>query len=822
MCNSLKIGFLRYAVGATSIAVLFLCCVPIWAQSSDVAPEPPRVYVTDFTQQGSDPNLSELSTFTAGLIRLQLLRMPMIDVVRTVERPPCGEEGKHSTGSLDTSGQIAPNAAGQPTARSAPARVPVPSSGNFYVIRGSIDIRPPDIAVDAMLEKCNGGTLATVTSDHALFVAGKALEQLTVLSQFLANELESSLPKTGVKVADFKSVDRESDRTAADVTEQIKLELTRHPGFELTDSTEYLVEGEVAKVGDTLKTTVRIHWGHDDLKTVESTGAANHASVFVRNVGTSVYDSLAAVLLAQRFGWKDYLDNQDAESFVERGKRLLCIDQAASCRVDAQSALGTMSRAAQLSPASDWHTKYYLGLAQTAALKYSAAIATFNSVLASIRADPAKNSESSKIMIDSLNQLGDLYAKSGDSKTAGTYYDESLKLDRTQSELYIRQAATLLDSETPAAINVLLDGLAHASDKAAIHFFLQNSLRRVETPDFDPIVEVLRSAVSRGEPVSEEYAILCANLASQLVEIDPNRAQELIRRAQTLPGANVSLETKNWLTRILTASYLRQQKYADAYDSAEKARDQLNDPSTQILMAQVELAWASHLEESDRSNLEAVHLLQDAYAILKPLVQASNDDAYPVIRDVGHRLSKDLVVLTVFADLAAKNPKDLEALRNQMYVCNEFLYDFSCAYSAAKKLYTGPVEDVGLQLDAVEIAVLNRDYKQASAWLEPVDGASDPSVINKTVARFYRFWITYAQNGANTAQDFQRLLQSLNESAAIRTAVPTSQLWSFDGAKHALAKSDLPAEKRKLLADIITAFEDPAKGTTQLRLTDGT
>lgn len=822
MRNSRKIGSLRYARGTASIMLLFFFCAPSWAQSSGVAPEPPRVYVTDFTQQGSDPNLSELSTFTAGLIRLQLLRMPMIDVVRTVERPPCGDEVKHPLGSLDTSGQIAPNAAGQQTAKSAPTRAQAPSSGNFYVIRGSIDIRPPDIAVDAMLEKCDGGTLATVTSDHALFVAGKALEQLTVLSQFLANELESSLPKTGVKVAKFKSVDRESDRTAADVTEQIKLELTRHPGLELSDSPEYVVEGEVEKVGDTLKATVRIHWGHDDLKTVESTGAANHASVFVRNVGISVYDSLAAVLLAQRFGWKDYLDNQDAESFVERGKRLLCIDQAASCRVDAQSALGTMSRAAQLSPASDWHTNYYLGLAQTAALKYSAAIDTFNSVLASIRADPTKYSESSKIMVDSLNQLGDLYAKSGDSKTAGTYYVESLKRDPTQSEVYIRFAGTLLDGDTPAAVNVLLGGLAHASDKAAIHSFLQYSLRRVETPDFDPIVEILRSAVSRGEPVSEEYAILCANLASQLVDIDPSRAQELIKRAQALPSANVTLETRNWLSRILAVSYLREEKYADAYDGAKKARDELNDPSSQILMAQVELAWANHLKESDRSSLEAIHLLQDAFAILKPLVQASNDDAYQVFRDVGHRTSKDLEVLAVFADLAAKNPKDLEALRNQMYVCNEFLYDFSCAYSAAKKLYAGPVEDVGLQLDAVEIAVLNRDYKQASTWLEPVDGASEPSVINKTVARFYRFWITYAQGAASTTQDFQRLLQSLNESTAIRSAVPTSQLWSFDGAKHALAKSDLPVGKRKLLADIITAFEDPAKGTTQLRLTDGT
>jgi hypothetical protein len=121
----------------------------------------------------------------------------------------------------------------------------------------------------------------------------------------------------------------------------------------------------------------------------------------------------------------------------------------------------------------------------------------------------------------------------------------------------------------------------------------------------------------------------------------------------------------------------------------------------------------------------------------------------------------------------------------------------------------------------VEIAVLSRDYKQAAVWLKPVEGESDANVIYKTVARFYRFWISYAQNGANTRQDFQQLMQSLNESTQVRKVSPTSQLWSFEGAKHALAKSNLPAEKQKLLTDIITAFEDPAKSTAQLLLTKG-
>ena len=74
-----------------SLALVILLSMAAVAQSPVQSYELPRVYVVDFTQVGSDPHFTDLATFTAELIRLQLLEMPTLEVVRTATPPPCGE-----------------------------------------------------------------------------------------------------------------------------------------------------------------------------------------------------------------------------------------------------------------------------------------------------------------------------------------------------------------------------------------------------------------------------------------------------------------------------------------------------------------------------------------------------------------------------------------------------------------------------------------------------------------------------------------------------------------------------------------------------------
>src|SRR6476661_4231566 len=93
------------------LALGTLISLPVWAQVAASVYEPPRVYVVNFTTTGSDPHFANLALFTPELIRLQLLEMPMLDVVRTEVPPACGEANR-SEGKPPN--QIAPSVVTRP------------------------------------------------------------------------------------------------------------------------------------------------------------------------------------------------------------------------------------------------------------------------------------------------------------------------------------------------------------------------------------------------------------------------------------------------------------------------------------------------------------------------------------------------------------------------------------------------------------------------------------------------------------------------------------------------------------------------------------
>jgi hypothetical protein len=151
------------------------------------------------------------------------------------------------------------------------------------------------------------------------------------------------------------------------------------------------------------------------------------------------------------------------------------------------------------------------------------------------------------------------------------------------------------------------------------------------------------------------------------------------------------------------------------------------------------------------------------------------------------------------------------------------LVDLECAYAAAKKSLATPVEDLGLQLDGVEAAVLNNDHKQAVEWLKALEQHPEADSMNKAVASFYRFWICYADDCTSSKQDFQYLVASLDEYNRVRAVSPEpSNTWSFGAAERVLTENQLPeaknllAAKKKVLLSIIAVFENPSQGTAGL------
>jgi hypothetical protein len=97
-------------------------------------------------------------------------------------------------------------------------------------------------------------------------VPGRALEQITILTQFLVYKLEAMLPATQVRIAAIRSPNKKLDTVAAQLTEQIKLEMTQHPGFQVSDAPEttVVIEGDLSRrTGGFLDANVRIRWGED-------------------------------------------------------------------------------------------------------------------------------------------------------------------------------------------------------------------------------------------------------------------------------------------------------------------------------------------------------------------------------------------------------------------------------------------------------------------------------------------------------------------------------------------------------------------------------
>lgn len=795
-----------------AMVLAVLISVGMQAQTPSGSWEPSVVYVVDFSQKGTDIHFPSLTTFTPELIRLQLLQMPVLTVFRASQPPPCGLEKRVADSALDTSSQVRSGAASQAPVSAQPDRDRPAPAGNFFVISGSVDFHSLDISVDASLDRCEDHRLSNLTTDHALFVPGKALDELNVLSQFLVYKLQNSLPAVQIRVGPFRAANKRVASIAAKLTEQIKEEITQHPGFQLSDKASIVIGGSLLEEKGLLRAVVQISW-NEVVKPFDVKAPASNIPNFLNNTGRSVFETLSAVMVSYSFGSQDYLEKSKADDLTEDGKKLLCIDQTARCRANGPAALKLLMAAVKKSP-KDITATYYVAVAQASAVQYADAIATLTHLLQLIDANPGAAAGDFKIK--SLNLLADLSTRQGDLKAAKEYYHFSLEAEPNQPEIYSREAEFIFGTNAVEAVDLLLSGLDRVNDKTAIHTTLRRHADEVKPPDFEAVADKLQAALPKDQSLSEEYAIVCAHAASNLVYSDPERTQQFLRRARELHPSHVTAENRNWLARIEAALDLGQKKYKDAHLSALNALTILpGDSRTVLLAAQIELAWANALQPQTTEQRDK--LLNSAYSRLMPLVDSANEGAYDTFRAVGHGRKADSESLKVFSKLADNNPNDTSAVANLMFICGEYLMDRQCLYSRAKEIMTRSVDNLSLQLDSVEAAVVLGHYKEASQWLAMVDRHPEADPMHKFVTSFYRFWISYVENDVRTREHFQALKQSLNEYK--ETDQSTLQYtWSFEGTKTELKNGTLPTEKKKLLALIIETYENPKRDTSGLSL----
>jgi tetratricopeptide (TPR) repeat protein len=835
-----------------------------------------RVYVIDFGEvtpetATSEANSGRVSTrdiaqLATSYIRLRLQETPTLEVIASDKEPACG---LHANQTESNATKMPPR--GQTPAQYANQQREIvePNGGEFFVIRGSVDTHPPNVAVNYWLGKCNGSTLNELASDRSIlvadrssFVAETVLGPLGTISRFLAYKLEGlQNPPTTVAVGQFGP---SSDKFAAALTQYVKQALTLPPGVELSEiarSPDYIVDGEVTTGRTEIRVEIRLRsarGAHDVITPIEVSGTHKLQWAFERKVVSRIYEALNDQRLAKRFA-SDVLSAKSFDSLIEEGRHLLCQDQPRGCRQDA-SAAAVVFRAAKMNPKADWSASYYLGMAQASTYKYSDAVESLKESLSEVSASTAKGPEADKSIVQVRNTLGDVYLRYGDGKNGVLQYEESLKINPDQPEVYVKRAEALFVDDRPGAMKVLLDGVHRAPTGSELHTALLENVRKLQEGDFKAVQKEFEQAFADGVPMTDEYALLwvlwgetgsvnadtvrqrqyvtnaldlhpadvqvqaqayalraAIDLPGNLEEVDKYLAQ-----AEALPAEKLDGNTLSWVARLRAIYWLDRKDYARASDWAEKARAIDTSSASQLLSADVANNWAKSLAERDVRDEQANKLFTKARDVVLPLVESRYEGADSVLHTANHGLGLDQDSKKVFKTIVDKNPKDFSATLSLAFVCSEYLFDTACSYTQNRKLLDldlsalSPADRQAMKLNAAEAAVLQHDYRQASVWLNEL-ALPGLGADYRAIADFYKTWIAFARKQADSQSDFDQLRQALTAYTELQKKGEVQPSgWSFQGARHALAHSELPLQKQKLLSDVIAVIEDPTKNTAAI------
>ncbi|HUI42934.1 MAG TPA: tetratricopeptide repeat protein [Terriglobia bacterium] len=823
------------------------------------------VYVADFSETRSGASLGELGslpTLVTGIIQLRLLQVPSLTVRRVQTTPPCG-----------------PVPAAKLTAQEAPApqfRKTGAPTGDFYVVRGSIEPRLPEFVVDYFVEKCVDQGFQTVVEDTVPFTADHALDQLTTMAHAIAFRLERSVPPTTVVVdafaTDSDAQDRQEvrDGTQSRVTEA----LSESPDLVVADSGNYHVGGELSfeKSGSRLRVlakwdTVRAnlyilaHGKKYPLQPV--TGSRDAEEKFYGDVASQVARDLPEVLLAENLGWNDLLGNMQTKVLLSQGERLLesCSNDNRTCDA-AQEAIPLLAAASQKDPSSEEGFRL-LGRADMRAGKYAEAAKALEQANTLIKErHGAGRVVAPKTEIGVLNLLGDAYRSLEKYQMAEAAYTESLRIMPSQPDVHISKALALRDDGRRAgALGTLLDGLQFPASEAvlgSLHSYAKDTIRTLQPDEFASAEEAVKRAAGTGIPVNDEYALLLsreqgktldekwepetgaraagalqkaldlgptdlnvraevyANLArAHLLDKDPEQIDSYLTQAEKLPPDAVSADNREWIARIRTRAWLNQNQYAKAYAAADVARQIKATDDAEYLEALAALFWARDQEKVAGPNPtvtqkeEAAKHYQQTVDLAGPLVDKRFPDADGVLMEANHALGLDAKTRDRLRSLAQQNPKDGTALESLMFVCEVYLSDFGCAFSAAQLDAAahdpGAPDAASAYVNFAEAAILVGNDAQTQAWLGIAIKQPDAKPRDRSLVYLYALWLALRQGETGEAPgDFQTWQKAAGEFRQANADLN----WNFVAAKKALSDSSLGESQKKLLAAMMDALED--------------
>lgn len=639
-----------------------------------------RVFVVDFSQRDMIPEMGDLGTIASGLVRLRLLELPALEVHRVVSMPACGTQ---------TSGNPA-----QQLLNPSPTRMlrSDTAPGDFYVVQGAVGVRAPNIVADYSLQLCKDGVLQTLIHEAQPFTADHALEQLSVVANFITFRLAELAPTVKVSIGPFQAEDEK------EISEGLKSKLmetiTDMAGLEVTDSGEYVIRGHiVAQKSSPIPLLPLPKWSKSNNVKVEELNILAHGKSYplesvsgtrdrlpelYSKVNAEVRRILPQVLLAERLGWSVLLDNMTAEDLLAKGKKFLCEGEPRECKQDLQSAIPVLTKATAMQP-KEYGTFLLLGKAQYLSGHYGEAVKPLEEAR---RLEQAEKTEGRSVSKEDetrlLNLLGDSYTGIEKYDRAIESYDRSLAVDRSQAKVYERKSlAAAYRGDRPAALKTLLEGLNRTgnseSGASGLSQSVKTLIQRLESQELPSAEEMLKVAYeTKASPVSNEYALLLTREGSEAVDSakspeDMNRARGYLQRAlqvqpledavrasvfgnltrsylgndldeassylseaEKIPSEHLNTNARGWLLQLRAWYWIDRKDYERAYGAAQIARDTDHSKWSDFVFARAAWNLAATKEEKAKAAGEGKDQLQKE---AQKLFQLASNLMDPLVND---------------------------------------------------------------------------------------------------------------------------------------------------------------------------------------------
>jgi tetratricopeptide (TPR) repeat protein len=739
-----------------------------------------------------------------------------------------------------------------------------PSPSEYYFVTGNVETSRERFIVTYEIGKCSGDRMSSVFRANRDVVWANASPELIAFVRAAVARIVDDIPRTTVLVRPFWVADqhraevvqfaRELDAVVASAIDESEMLRSRDAGadFEVRGT---LLERSRSDLNVQLVVLRADGQRAGGTQFLVSSDQDNAQEQIARNL-VALVNRIRTPVAA------DTSTTASARELLGRAKGALCVDSPdPACKPDWERAFPIL-QAVLGRDSTNLDAWILLARAEAASGNRGQAIATLGTALAHARR--VGNSNLHRV----LNELALVYRSAGNQEEALRHYEESLRLDPDQPEIYVAASqAYRAANNGAAALRVLVD--ARARLPAALSLFtaeIANSIPQLQpevvAANARLLAEACRSSRDR-EGCARTLSDQAAKLFGRGGDMEPGRG--VLREILTLdPNTTLLVETharlaasylgtiqvgrdretgfllpdypdfagdsvashltlaeqagamrlpatyRQWLQRLGTYYWRAMRDYEKAFETAREAESTLNSPETRYLGGQVSYFAAAQAARGDPAGRDSVRVavvasrLARAAALLEPLVLQRYEPAYPFYLETNHLLRRDTATRRVLERVIATVPGDTLALTNLAVICTDYLADFPCALRVALAQ-----RDLGLLRSVVDTlsAVESATLGGEAAWASAmVERVLDQNLepCLAAVGRFYTVWIAAAANDTERAD---RELSRWRSAVQASRGAPTARAcWVFAGAGRLARQSAHP--RAQLLLQMIEAMSN--------------